>query len=86
LLLYYKKAFSVEGIIVMAKILKISLIICVFAAFSFAETSTAPKQQTPIQVSTKTADTVTNAGSFKLPTGVVPKQPTNWSKIKDLFL
>ena len=68
-----------------AKIFKIFLIICAAAVFSFAQTAdTANKQPAPVQ----TVDNKINNAQEKvtLPTKVEPKQPTNWSKIKDLFL
>jgi hypothetical protein len=51
------------------------------AAITFAQTSNTTKQTT-------TTPTTQQApkDQGKLVTGTLPKAPTNWSKIKDLFL
>ena len=66
----------------MRMIIKLFVVIVACAAISFAQTKSAatPPTTTP---STVVSKAVTPQG----PTTFVPqKQPTNWTKIKDLFL
>jgi len=58
----------------MARALKIAILLSVI--FSAQAVDTLKVQPKPLQ----------KIDSISIPTNVVPKQPTNWSKIKDLFL
>jgi len=60
-------------------ITKLFLMVLACAVITFAQTSDSTKQAS----STPAIKTQQKA---VLPTGTLPKAPTNWSKIKDLFL
>jgi hypothetical protein len=70
----------------MGKISKIIVVLCASMAFCFAQVAGTSSQ------SAKTQDSIQLSGNttippITIPTGVItPKKPTNWSKIKDLFL
>jgi hypothetical protein len=68
---------------------KVFLVVGAASVIAFAQASdTASKQTSSSSSSIKqSAATVTTpAPDIKYPTGVKQKTPTNWSKIKDLFL
>ena len=70
----------------MLRITKILTILSAIAAISFAQVADTSKQvQEPKQIQTE-GTFVSSNQPINLPTDIKPKQPTNWSKIKDLFL
>jgi hypothetical protein len=76
---------------VMEKISKIVFVLCASMAFCFAQVADTSSQSATGQNSKPVVQigsaTTTPNGNFNIPTGVItPKKPTNWSKIKDLFL
>jgi hypothetical protein len=81
----------VGEITVMEKISKIIFVLCASMAFCFAQVAESTAQnatpQDSKQVQSSSSTTVSSNQSINIPTGVItPKKPTNWSKIKDLFL
>jgi hypothetical protein len=70
----------------MGKISKIIFVLCAFMAFCFAQVADSSSQSTKVQDSIQLSGNA-SIPSITIPTGVItPKKPTNWSKIKDLFL
>jgi hypothetical protein len=68
----------------MNNVIKIVLIIASSMVIAFAQAAdTTAKQQTS---SPAASATVSPANGKSIATKVTPKAPTNWSKIKDLFL
>ncbi|MBN1127701.1 MAG: hypothetical protein JXA71_01850 [Chitinispirillaceae bacterium] len=74
----------------MGKIIKTIFVIGASIAFCFAQMADSSSQSTTVQETKQiqgSSQTTTPNNSFNIPTGVItPKKPTNWSKIKDLFL
>lgn len=62
----------------MKTIYKGIMIACIFTMFAFSQIADTIKPHGTV------LDTTTQ--SINLPVDVKPKAPTNWSKIKDLFL
>jgi hypothetical protein len=72
--------------VTMAKIV-LAVSAAVALAYGQASDSSAKQLTTTPVVKQSTAGTIAPAiNSTKYSTGVKPKVPTNWSKIKDLFL
>ena len=71
----------------MDKCAKIFLAVCTTMAIAFAQASdTAANQQSIKQAAPASGTTISSVNSKPITTNVTPKAPTNWSKIKDLFL
>jgi hypothetical protein len=74
----------------MGIISKIIIVLCASMAFCFAQVADSSSQNTPAQDSKQVQNggvVITQNQNINIPTGVItPKKPTNWSKIKDLFL
>ena len=68
---------------VMEKMIKIVFVLCASMAFCFAQVADTTKAPEPKSSQDKK---YTASQQVDLPTEVKPKSPTNWSKIKDLFL
>jgi len=72
---------------VMGKLIKIFIIAGLSMAFAYAQTIDTTAKQDSSSQTVKAASTVTpSSGQKKAVTGITRKPPTNWSKIKDLFL
>jgi hypothetical protein len=70
----------------MQKIIKMIFIIGAAMAVSFAQAADSSKQVQTSKQEQSAGTVVTSNSTVNLPTDVKPRQPTNWSKIKDLFL
>jgi hypothetical protein len=72
----------------MGKVIKIFLAVCCAVAFAFAQTvDSTVAQDSSSQVVSTTTPAASSTNVKKATTGTQPgKAPTNWSKIKDLFL
>jgi hypothetical protein len=71
----------------MVKLGKILFLGGVLCAFSFAQAPDSSNQSKTDQESKQIqSTTISSNQTVNIPTDVKPKQPTNWSKIKDLFL
>jgi len=71
----------------MGKLIKIFIVAGLSMAFAYAQTIDTTAKQDSSSQAVKAASTVTSyTGQKKAVTDIKPKPPTNWSKIKDLFL
>jgi len=72
----------------MGKVTKIFLAVCLAAAFAFAQAvDTTVTQDSTVQTVATATPAPASTSVKKATTGNLPgKAPTNWSKIKDLFL
>jgi hypothetical protein len=74
----------------MGKISKIIFVLCASMAVCFAQVADSSSHGTTTQDSKQVQSggvVLTQNQTINIPTGVItPKKPTNWSKIKDLFL
>ena len=71
----------------MEKLIKIFVIAGLSMAFAYAQTiDTTVKQDSSSQAVKAASTVVPSSGQKKAATGIKIKPPTNWSKIKDLFL
>lgn len=68
---------------VMGKMIKIVFVICASMALCFAQVADTTKAPEP---KNHQDNEYSIPKPISLPTEVKPKSPTNWSKIKDLFL
>ena len=65
---------------------KIIIVLCASMAFCFAQVADSSSHGATVQDSILVSGNAT-IPPISIPTGVItPKKPTNWSKIKDLFL
>jgi hypothetical protein len=71
----------------MGKLIKIFFVAGISAAFAFAQGADSTVVRDSSQTVTAAAVPASSSGEKKSVTGVkTTKPPTNWSKIKDLFL
>ncbi|MBN2035690.1 MAG: hypothetical protein JW768_03005 [Chitinispirillaceae bacterium] len=73
----------------MVKLAKFIVILGAGVAISFAQEADSSKQSKAEQEYKQvqsTGATISSNQTVNLPTPITPKKPTNWSKIKDLFL
>jgi hypothetical protein len=75
----------------MGKLIKIILTISIFAAVAYTQSVDTTAKRDSISQSTNQPTTASStfvypAGEKKTVTNIIPKKPTNWSKVKDLFL
>jgi hypothetical protein len=73
----------------MGKLIKIFLLISVFAVVAYSQAGDTSAKRDTISQSTvqpTTSTTTVSSGEKKITTNVIPKKPTNWSRVKELFL
>jgi hypothetical protein len=67
----------------MEKLIKISFLVAASLTLTFAQAADSTRAPEAKGLNQRA---IASTQPINLPTDVKPKQPTNWSKIKDLFL